>query len=178
MSSDPSSPETKPIVGWVEYVALPAWGIRRLRAKMDTGAKTSALHVENVVELGNDLVGFDVVRNRGTRSTVHVETKIRRRGRVRSSNGHYTTRIFVATLLEFAGMQRLVEFSLVDRNSMIHRVLLGRTALKEVLVDVTGHHRQRKLQRPKRERSSGLFQTQKRPKLPKVLRPHRPKDPS
>ena len=142
MSSDPSSTDRKPIVGWVEYVALPAWNIRRLRAKMDTGAKTSALHVENVVELGHGMVRFDVVRKRGTGSTVHVETKIQRRGKVRSSNGHYTTRIFVTTELVFAGMHRTVEFSLVDRNSMIHRVLLGRTALKEVLVDVNGQYRQ------------------------------------
>ena len=135
---------------------------------MDTGAKTSALHVENVVELGNDMVRFDVVRKRGTGNTVHVETKIRRRGRVRSSNGHYSTRIFVTTELVFAGMQRTVEFSLVDRNSMIHRVLLGRTSLKEVLVDVNGQYRQTKRSpRPKshkRAKSPGLLKTHKHPK--------------
>jgi len=111
---------------------------------MDTGAKTSALHVENVVELGHGMVGFDVVRKRGASSTVHVETKIQRRGKVPSSNGQYAKRIFVTTELVFAGLHRTVEFSLVDRNSMIHRVLLGRTALKEVPVDVNGQYRQTK----------------------------------
>lgn len=121
---------------------------------MDTGAKSSALHVENVEELGHGMVGFDVVLDRKRRTTVHVETKIQRRGRVRSSNGHYTTRIFVKSDLVFAGMHRSVEFSLVDRTAMIHRVLLGRTALTEVLVDVTGRYRQKKRDKLKTKKKS------------------------
>lgn len=103
---------------------------------MDTGAKTSALHVENIVELGHGRVRFDVVLNRGDRRRMHVEARIRRRSRVRSSNGEYATRIFVATLLKLGEVVRDVEFSLVDRGRMIHRVLLGRAALEGVLVDV------------------------------------------
>ncbi|MFT6081779.1 MAG: hypothetical protein ACJAQZ_003853 [Planctomycetota bacterium] len=114
---------------------------------MDTGAKTSALHVENVIEHDDGLVEFDVVRNRGTSNTTHVKTKIHRRGRVRSSNGQFATRVFVQTKLAFAGMESTVEFSLVDRTSMIHRVLLGRTSLTEVLVDVNRRYRQKPIGR-------------------------------
>lgn len=133
-------------------MSLPAWGIGRVRAKMDTGAKTSALHVENIVELGHGRVRFDVVPNRRSHRRVHVETKIRRRARVRSSNGHYSMRLFVATELILGDIERNVEFSLVDRCEMIHRVLLGRTALDDILVDPTRRYRhdsRRKHKRPK-----------------------------
>lgn len=133
---------------------------------MDTGAKTSALHVENVVELAKGMVKFDVVRNRGTSNTTHVKTKIHRRGRVRSSNGHFATRIFVQTQLVFAGMERTVEFSLVDRTSMIHRVLLGRTSLTEVLVDVNGRYRQEPIQRVAKKK--GVKKTTKKKQVRKV----------
>jgi len=136
MSLDHSRASPLPIVGWVEYVSLPSWGVARLRAKMDTGAKTSALHVENIVELGHGRVRFDVVLNRRNRRLTHVEARIRRRSRVRSSNGEYSTRIFVSTLVKLGKIVRDVEFSLVDRGRMIHRVLLGRAALEGVLVDV------------------------------------------
>lgn len=109
---------------------------------MDTGAKTSALHVENVVELGKGMVRFDIVRNRESSRIKHIETKIKRRGRVRSSNGQYAVRIFVETEIIFAGLRHRIELSLVDRASLIHRLLLGRTALTEVLVDVNGRYRQ------------------------------------
>lgn len=126
------------IVGWNEYVALPDWGIAAVRAKMDTGAKSSALHVENVEEVDARHVRFDVVLDRKrSHRRVHVRTPIVRRGRVRSSNGEWSTRIFVRTALRLGPLEREVEFSLVDRARMIHRVLLGRTALEHVFVDVS-----------------------------------------
>lgn len=126
------------VLGWSEYVELPEWGIRRLRAKVDTGARTSALHVENVEELPRGFVRFDVVLHRRHRDRrVHVRTRIRRRGRVLSSSGHWTERIFVSTRVGIGPLEREVELSLIDREKMIHRMLLGRTALTgPILVDV------------------------------------------
>jgi hypothetical protein len=128
------------VIGWNEVVDLPDWQIRRLRAKVDTGARTSALHVENIEELPRGHVRFDVVLHRARRDRrVAVETRIVRRGRVRSSSGHYTTRIFVATRVRLGPIEREIELSLVDRGPMIYRMLLGRSALAgHVLVDV-GH---------------------------------------
>jgi hypothetical protein len=129
------------VVGWSEYVALPEWGIRAVLAKMDTGARSSALHVDRVEEIGRGRVRFDVVidRERSHRRS-HVTARIRRRARVRSSNGEWSTRLFVGTLLRLGPLEREVEFSLVDREKMTHRVLLGRTALEHVYVDVSHRH--------------------------------------
>lgn len=118
------------LIGWTEYVDLPTWGVRKLRAKVDTGARTSALHVDNIEELGRDRVRFDIVLHREKRDRrVHVVAPVHRRSRVRSSNGHSETRYFVRTLLRLGGVEREVEMSLVDRGRMIHRMLLGRSAV-------------------------------------------------
>ncbi len=130
-------PDGALIVGWTEYVALPEWGIRAVRAKMDTGARSSALHVDEIEQLGRGRVAFDVVLDRKKRSRrKRVTARVRRRSRVRSSNGEYETRWFVSTTMRLGPLEREVEFSLVDRSKMIHRVLLGRTALGRVYVDV------------------------------------------
>jgi hypothetical protein len=121
-------------IGWSEFVDLPEWGIRGLRAKVDTGARTSALHVENVQERPRGRVRFEVVLDR-REGRVRVEARVRRRARVRSSTGHWTTRTFVATRLELGPLTRDIEVGLVDREQMIHRMLLGRAALTGCLVD-------------------------------------------
>lgn len=130
---------TEPVViGWTEFVDLPDWGVRNLRAKVDTGARTSALHVENIEELPRGFVRFDVVLHREKRDRrIHVKAKVSRRGRVRSSSGHQTKRLFVETTLRLGPIEKCVEVSLVDREKMIHRMLLGRAALQgPILVDV------------------------------------------
>ena len=118
-------------------MALPEWGVSAIRAKMDTGARSSAIHVEDLEELGRDRIRFDVVLDRKRARRKHVTARARRRARVRSSNGEYETRWFVATRMRLGPVEREVEFSLVDRSRMTHRVLLGRTALVHVFVDVS-----------------------------------------
>jgi hypothetical protein len=139
------------IIGWTELVELPDWGVHRLRAKVDTGARTSALHVENIEELPRDFVRFDVVLHRKKRDRrIHVKTKVLRRGRVRSSTGHQSERLFVATTLRIGTIEKRIEVSLVDREKMIHRMLLGREALRgPFLIDVD---RRMVLQRKKRKK--------------------------
>ncbi len=118
------------VIGVAEFVDLPKWGIVGLRGKIDTGARTSALHVSNIREIGNGRVGFDVrLHRRKTDRTVHVEAKILRRGRVRPSSGDAQTRLFVATTLRIGPIEREIELSLVDRENMIFRLLVGRSAL-------------------------------------------------
>jgi len=126
------------VVGWTEYVALPDWDIPAVRAKMDTGARSSALHVDEVEDAGRGRVAFDVVLDRRrSHRRKRITARVVRRGRVRSSNGEYETRLFVSTRVRLGPIEREVEFSLVDRSRMIHRVLLGRTALEDVYVDVS-----------------------------------------
>lgn len=118
-------------IGWSELVDLPDWHIRGLRAKIDTGARSSALHVDDLKLLSRNRVSYQVVLHRSDHDRrVRVVEKIVRRARVRSSTGAYTHRIFVRTHLRLAGVEREVEISLVDRGDMNFRMLVGRTALE------------------------------------------------
>ena len=118
------------VIGWSELIDLPDWRIRGLRAKIDTGARSSALHVEALEVLPRGYVRYKVVCHRDNHDRrVTVIEKITRRSRVRSSTGEYTMRYFVKTRLRLGGIEREVEVSLVDRGDMTFRMLIGRTAL-------------------------------------------------
>ncbi len=145
---------TPVLIGWTEYVDLPDWGVRRLRAKVDTGARSSALHVENIRELARGVVLFDVVLHREKRDRhVRVRAHVTRRSRVRSSNGELSQRLFVQTTLRLGGVEKPIEVGLVDRAKMIHRMLLGRAALAgPFLVDVDHRMLQSKRKRRPRRR--------------------------
>lgn len=125
------------VVGWNEHVDLPEWGITGIRAKMDTGARSSAIHVEEIRELPRDRVKFDVVLDREGGRHRHVTARVTRRARVRSSTGKLRRRIFVKTILRIGPVDIPVELSLVDREKMIYRMLIGRSALAgKFLIDV------------------------------------------
>jgi hypothetical protein len=125
------------VIGVTEFVDLPEWRILSLRAKIDTGARSSALHVENIRELGSGRVRFDVRLSRNQiERRVTVEAPIVRRGRVRPSSGELEARIFVSVKLRIGPVEREIELSLVDRGRMIFRMLIGRRALAHAfLVD-------------------------------------------
>lgn len=131
-----------PVVGWRERVDLPDWGVKRILAKIDTGALTSSIHVEHLEEIGPDRVRFEVVVARATKTrperTVRVETDLVRTARVRPSTGKLQRRPVVEALVQIGPVQRRVELSLVSREKMLCRMLLGRTALAGcVLVDAS-----------------------------------------
>jgi hypothetical protein len=130
--------EPQVTIGWTEFIDLPEWGVKRLRAKVDTGARTSALHVDNVEELPRNRIQFDIIVHREKRDRhVRVTARINRISRVRSSNGKTEARYFVTTTLRLGPVEKEIEVSLVDRGRMIHRMLLGRTALSgPFLIDV------------------------------------------
>ncbi len=118
------------VIGVTEYVDIPEWRILRLRAKIDTGARSSALHVENVRELGNGRVSFDVRLSRSeSERRVTVEARVARRGLVRPSSGELQARVFVSVKVRIGPVEREVELGLVDRGAMIFRMLIGRNAL-------------------------------------------------
>lgn len=125
----------KLVAGWNERVDLPLWGIRRLPAKVDTGARSSALHVTNLEPHGH-FATFDVVVGSGVRHR-RVRARISRTGHVKSSSGHQDRRYFVRTRIRIGSIERDVELNLVDREGMRFRMLLGRTALSGLLVDPT-----------------------------------------
>lgn len=128
----------KKIIGWREYVDLPEWGIHNIRAKVDTGARTSSLHVDDVKILENDSIKFSVVvSEKGPVRRKWVVARIIKKGKVKSSTGHKTHRWYVKTVLKIGKFEHLITVNLTDRGGMTFRMLLGRTAIKEVfLVDV------------------------------------------
>jgi hypothetical protein len=147
----------KVLVGWNEDIDLPLWGVKRLGAKIDTGARSSALHVADLEELPRGRVRFDVVVHREHRDRhVPVVAKVSRRSRVKSSNGHFDYRYFVKTRLRLGSVEKEIEISLVDRGKMIHRMLLGRTALAgDFVVDVSRRHLHGKRRKKKKAGTSG-----------------------
>jgi hypothetical protein len=121
------------IIGLSEWVALPDLGVVGLRAKIDTGASTSALHATEVQP-------FMRGKERWVRFTVHLGTLVQSRHRhceaplvakktIRSSNGIAQTRYVIRTLLALGECQWPVEFTLACRKSMRYRMLLGSKAL-------------------------------------------------
>lgn len=141
----------KAIIGWSEYVDFPEWGITGIKAKVDTGARTSALHVEDLQHLDNARVLFHVACSRRPPFQLkEVEADALKWSRVRSSSGHYNERCFVRTRIRIGYIEKDVELSLVSREKMLFRMLLGRKALEhDFWVDVsrrallTGHRRKR-----------------------------------
>lgn len=117
--------------GWREWVALPMLQLPRVRAKLDTGARTSALHVERqwrFTEAGAPWVGF-VVRPSARGRLVEATAAIIDERMVTDSGGHKILRVFVRTQLQLAGVDREIEMNLADRCTMRFPLLLGRTAL-------------------------------------------------
>lgn len=132
-------PKNKILIGWREKIDLPAWGVKSLRAKIDSGARTSAIDVDQIQMLPDGRVRFDVVlSNKHRRRRKWITAALVRTTRVRSSNGDRDTRYVVATTLRLGGLDRVVEFTLVRREDMLCRMLIGRSALsRHYLVDVS-----------------------------------------
>jgi len=135
----PDKVNGKTVVGWSEYVDFVDWGINDLKAKVDTGARTSALHVEDIQRINDNEVLFHVVlhrRHMDRRVAVHAE--VVKWARVRSSTGVYKKRPFVRTRVRIGHVEKEIEISLVSREQMMFRMLLGRKALeKDFVVDVS-----------------------------------------
>lgn len=128
------------VIGWREWVDLPDWGLR-IRAKADTGARSSAIDCAEITELAGERVRFAVRLKRKQSKLVVLEESVALRKHVRSSTGQGHDRIFVETTLELAGRSKRILVSLVCRKRMIHRMLLGREALGgDFLIDSSVDH--------------------------------------
>jgi hypothetical protein len=128
------------IIGWREWVELPDWGLH-IRAKADTGAKSSAIDCAEIVELPDERVRFTVRLCRKKDRMITLEAPIKLRKRVRSSTGQGHDRIFVETTLRLGESEQTILVNLVCRKNMIHRMLLGRETLGGVfLVDASVDH--------------------------------------
>ncbi len=148
----------KHVVGWTEYVDLPEWGIEGIKAKTDTGARTSALHVDNIRKLKSGRIKFDVAIGRKKPFRYKTVTaKVLKRSKVRSSNGLYAERYFVAPLIKIGPFEKRIELSLTSRDDMLFRMLLGRKALEgDLLVDVSKRYPLSKPRKKKKKPTAGV----------------------
>ncbi|GAB3580983.1 ATP-dependent zinc protease family protein [Calidifontibacter terrae] len=137
MSEQPLSSIT---VGWREWVALPDLGVPAIKAKVDTGARTSSLHAFDVDRFERDgalWVSFGIRPwQKSTEDIVRAQAPLLEERSVRSSSGHAEERPVIHTRLTLAGRDIEIEMTLTDRDQMGFRMLIGREALSRgFLVD-------------------------------------------
>lgn len=140
MSTADPAPQLK--LGWEEWVSLPELGLPALRAKVDTGARTSSLHATEIETFGPQnapKVRFMVHPIPGQYDLeIPCSAPITDRREVTSSNGEKEMRYVIQTKLEVAGQTWTVELTLTDRRGMAKHMLLGRQALTENMTVVPG----------------------------------------
>jgi hypothetical protein len=151
-------------VGWKEHLDLPELGIVRIKAKVDTGARTSTLHVDSIRLLevladGSERVELDFRPDRRRPDwRVQAEARVLRRMRVVDSGGHPEVRPVIETEMVLGPVRKKILVTLTNRSGMLFRMILGRKALEgDFRVDVAGKyllrewHPRRSLGAPGRE---------------------------
>ncbi len=128
------NPKPRIAIGWCEWVGFPDFGDFRIKAKIDTGAKTSALHafrVREVVEDGETYVTFFLhPEQRRKRPEIACKAKLHGKRDIKSSNGQVERRYVIRTRLQLGSVCRKVDVTLTNRDEMGFRLLVGRSSLK------------------------------------------------
>ena len=148
-------------IGWKEYLALPELGVGRLKAKVDTGARTSALHVDWLDVAGERPDGTAEVAfalspdRRRPDLIIEARAYMVRRLRVVDSGGHPEIRPLIETEMALGPVRKRILLTLTDRTGMLFRMILGRKALEgDFLVDVSRKYLLRRWHPRRREGSS------------------------
>ena len=122
-----------PVIGWREWLALPDLGLPAIKAKIDTGARSSSLHVAWIEALprdGHTWLRFAVAPGRRKPDLMICEALAHDRRAVADSGGHVTARWFIRSQITLAGICFEAEINLTDRCNMLFPMLLGRSALR------------------------------------------------
>lgn len=133
-SPDSSQASEALMVGWREWVSLPQLGLPAIKAKIDTGARTSAIHAFDIEQIkkngGQDWLAFSVQPvQRDVSIVCRCEAQLIDVRRVTDSGGHTADRFFIETELRIGSHTRIIEMTLSQRTDMLFRMLLGRTAM-------------------------------------------------
>lgn len=127
------TPATPLRIGWREWLALPDLGIAAIKAKADTGARSSALHVERQEEFERDgerWVRFTVVpASRRRQQPLVCESRVIDERTVTDSSGDRKKRLFIRTRVRLGADDWEIEMNLTNRRGMLFPMLLGRTAM-------------------------------------------------
>jgi len=140
----PTNPSTERLlVGWNEWCALPELQLPAIKAKIDTGAKTSALHadcIEPFKQQEQDMLRFLVYPlQNNTRVSIPCVAPIVDERWVMSSNGHKEHRYVISTLIQIQALSWSIELTLSNRDPLKFRMLLGREAMNQRLVVDPSH---------------------------------------
>ncbi len=131
-----TKPEKMLTLGWREWVGLPALGIRQVKAKVDTGARTSALHafkVRSFHERDRERVEFLIhPMQKDNDTVVTCVADVLDKRIVTDSGGHKEERFVIRTDLAIGKYSWPIEVTLTARDDMLFRMLLGRTAIKNI----------------------------------------------
>ncbi len=125
--------DSLPGVGWREWLALPDLGIDKIKAKIDTGAKTCALHAHYVEPFEQDneqWVRFGIHPNQNNLMSVDCVARLHDQRSVTDSGGHTEERYVISTTVVLGDQRFETEMTLTNRDSMRFRMLIGRNALK------------------------------------------------
>ena len=129
-----SIPDQKITVGWREWIRLPDLGIDRIKAKVDTGARTSSLHAYDIATSEDGKrVSFKVhPRQHHENVVIECSADIVDRRIVTNSGGQQEERLVIRSMLHIGEHNWPIEITLTGRHDMKFRMLLGRTALRDI----------------------------------------------
>lgn len=142
-SDSQTKPKRKPkrervTLGWREWLALPDLGVDKILAKVDTGAKTSALHtfyIDAFEREGQRWLRFGLHPNRHSdRKAIHCEAPLKEKRDVTDSGGHTENRYVIDTTFRLGDEEFKGEVTLTNRDNMKYRILLGRNCLRRRFV--------------------------------------------
>jgi len=130
----------KVIVGWQEVISLPTIGLQAIKVKVDTGAKTSSLHAENIQYFktgSKEYVTFDVHPvQKHKELTIRCQAELKETRDVKSSSGCQENRPMITTNMKIGDYIFKIDLNLTKRDYMKSRMLLGRDAMKgNIMVD-------------------------------------------
>ena len=127
--------KNRPIIGWREWLELPELGVRQIKVKVDTGARTSALHVTDIkkIRVGRqEYVEFNIhPKQHSSKPVRRCRAHLIEERRVTSSTGTSSVRPVIETPIRLGDVEWMIEITLVNRDIMGFRMLLGRQAIRK-----------------------------------------------
>ena len=134
---------SKPTIGWREWISIPEMHIAQIKVKVDSGARTSAIHAEDIEIIkkrGKKFVSFKIFpMQKDKKHWNEVTLPMIDERWVKSSVGHQTLRPVVQVDIKLGEHEVPIELTLVNRDLMGFRMLLGREAIKNKFLLDTAH---------------------------------------